>query len=217
MESTREVRRMIEREIKKGSAPLIFDHLEYKPDAVNEITSLEKLKEVLEYFLRVGEYAEFASQMTRNNVYTENHPITGDSYHRHNNELERRLNYQNIVNYAKRLDPVYEGKTYVESVPCYMSIQDEELEKYRFTYEGTETYAFPLSARHIVNGLYLMSIISRKDLADRNIPVFIEDDTHKQIYHLNDIRAVLFQCLILDDIHPVNGLFETKLNTIYLL
>ena len=75
MESTRDARRMIEREIKKGSAPLTFDHLEYKPDAVNEITSQEKLKEVLEYFLRVGEYAGFASKMTRNNVYSENQPI----------------------------------------------------------------------------------------------------------------------------------------------
>jgi len=217
MESTRDVRRLIEREIKKGSAPLIFDHLEYKPDAVNEITSQEKLKEVLEYFLRVGEYAGFASKMTRNNVYSENQPIKGDTFHRHNTELERKLNYQNIVNYAKRLTPEYEGKTYVESVPAYMSIPEEDLKRYKFIYEGSETYAFPLSAKHILNGLYLMSLISRKDLADKDIPDFIDNDIWKQIYHLKDIRAVLFQCLILDEIHPVNGLFEAKLNTIYLL
>ena len=217
MESTRDARRMIEREIKKGSAPLTFDHLEYKPDAVNEITSQEKLKEVLEYFLRVGEYAGFASKMTRNNVYSENQPIKGDTFHRHNTELERKLNYQNIVNYAKRLTPEYEGKTYVESVPVYMSIPEEDLKRYKFIYEGSETYAFPLSAKHILNGLYLMSLISRKDLADKDIPDFIDNDIWKQIYHLKDIRAVLFQCLILDEIHPVDGLFEAKLNTIYFL
>ena len=105
----------------------------------------------------------------------------------------------------------------MESVPVYMSIPEEDLKRYKFIYEGSETYAFPLSAKHILNGLYLMSLISRKDLADKDIPDFIDNDIWKQIYHLKDIRAVLFQCLILDEIHPVNGLFEAKLNTIYLL
>ena len=31
MESTRDIRRMIEKEIKKGSAPLTFDHIDYRP------------------------------------------------------------------------------------------------------------------------------------------------------------------------------------------
>ena len=30
MESTRDIRRLIEREIKKGSAPLTFDHIDYR-------------------------------------------------------------------------------------------------------------------------------------------------------------------------------------------
>ena len=37
MESTRDIRRLIEREIKKGSAPLTFDHIEYRADALHEM------------------------------------------------------------------------------------------------------------------------------------------------------------------------------------
>ena len=217
MESTRDIRRMIDREIKKGSAPLVFDHLEYKRDSLNEITSEQKLKEVLTYLLRVGEFEGLASKMTRNNVYSENHLMRGESFHRHNNALERNANYLNILNYAKRLSPIYDGKTYIESVPCYLSIAEAELERYKFVYEGKETYAFPLSAKHIQNGLYLLSIMSRKELSNHEVPEFVEDSAWEQIYHLRNIRAVLFQCLLLDDIHPVDGLFETKLNTIYLL
>ena len=86
-----------------------------------------------------------------------------------------------------------------------------------FVYEGTETYAFPMSGKHIINGLYLLSIMNRKDLAFRDAPYYIDGDINKQIYHLSDVRAVPFQCLLLDDIHPVDGLFEAKLYTIYFL
>lgn len=54
MESTRDIRRMIEKEIKKGSAPLAFEHIDYRPDAIQEITSESKLKEVLVYLLRIN-------------------------------------------------------------------------------------------------------------------------------------------------------------------
>ncbi len=36
MESTRDIRRMIDKEIKKGSAPLTFDHIEFPKDALQE-------------------------------------------------------------------------------------------------------------------------------------------------------------------------------------
>ena len=39
MESTRDIRRMIDKEIKKGSAPLTFEHIDYRPNALQEITS----------------------------------------------------------------------------------------------------------------------------------------------------------------------------------
>lgn len=217
MESTRDIRRMIEREIKKGSAPLTFEHIDYHADALQEITSESKLKEVLVYLLRTAEYENLANDMTRNNVYTENHLIRGDSFHRRNNVMERNANYLNVMGYARRLKPCYDGKTYVETVPCFFSFPEDELEKYRFVYEGKETYAFPLSGKHIINGLYLLSIMNRKNLSGQDVPFYLETDIQKQIYHLLDIRAVLFQCLLLDDIHRTDGFFEAKLYTIYLL
>ena len=217
MESTRDIRRMIEKEIKKGSAPLTFDHIEYPKDALQEITSESKLKEVLVYLFRTAEFEKLANDMTRNNVYTEHHLIKGDSFHRRNNVMERNANYMNIILYAKRCDPVYERKVFVETVPCYFSFPQYQMDKYRFTYEGADTFAFPLSGRHIINGLYLLSIMHRKALAGEMAPEFIELSEHRKIFNLTDIRKVVFQCLLLDDMHPKDDMFEAKLNTIYLL
>ena len=150
MESTRDIRRMIEKEIKKGSAPLTFDTIAYPKEAIQEIDSESKLKEVLVYLLRIAEFENLANDMTRNNVYTENHLIHGDSFHRRNNVMERNANYMNIILYAKRCEPVYERKVFVETVPCYFSFPQDQMDKYRFTYEGAETFAFPLSGRHII-------------------------------------------------------------------
>ena len=220
MESTRDIRRMMEREIRKGSPPLLFDRLEYPQDAVREIDSQEKLEEVLSYLLRRGEYEKLANDMTRNNVYLENHLISGDKFCRRNNVLERNANYMNIMAYATRRKPIYEHKTFVESVTCCFSFPTERLEKYRFVYEGVETFAFPLSNRYIVNGLFLMCNLHRRELAFGDAPDFIETPEHRDIYHLteNEIRAVLFQCLLLDDMHlGDDGLFRANLHTIYLL
>ena len=216
MESTRDVRRLIEREIKKGSAPLIFEKLEYPPGCVKEITSESKLKEVLVYLFRIAEFEELANHMTRNNVYTENH-FGRDSFHRRNNAGERVANYMNIITYAKLSKPDYDHKTYVESVPCFFSFPEDEIEKYRFTYEEQETYAFPLSGKHIINGLYLMSIMTRKAMTADAAPDHIILQTELNIYHLENIRRVLLQCLLLDDMHQEDGLFRATLNTIYLL
>ena len=217
MESTRDARRMIEKEIKKGSAPLTFDHIDYRPDALHKIESESDFKRVLVYLFRIAEYENLANDMTRNNVYTEHHLIKGDSFHRRNNVMERNANYLNVITYAKRLKPEYEGKTYVETVSCFFSFPEDRLDQYRFIYEGIETYAFPLSGKHIINGLYLLSIMNRKNLSSQDIPFYIEGEAEKQIYHLRDIRAVPFQCLLLDDMHPADGFFEAKLYTIYLL
>lgn len=217
MESTRDVRRLIEKEIKKGSAPLTFDRIEYQPNMVWEIPSESKLKDVLVYLLRTAEYEELANDMTRNNVYMENHLIRGDSFHRRNNVMERNANYLNIMGYAKRCCPEYDRKTFVEGVPCYYAVPDGEMEKYKFEYKGDQTYAFPLSGKHIINGLYLMSILHRKALANEEAPDFVELSEHRNIFHLTNIRKVIFQCLLLDDMCYTETGFEAKLYTVYLM
>lgn len=217
MESIRDTRRLIEREIKKGSAPLSFDHMEYQPDGLQEIRSEAKLKEVLSYLLRTADYEGLANDMTRNNVYTENHLIGGDGFHRRNNAMERSANYLNVMGYAKRCSPEYEGKVFVEAVPGFFSVPEEKLDQYRFRYQGKDTFAFPMSGKHIINGLYLMCLMHRKSLAGTEAPDFLTQGRHLQIFRLEEIRKVLFQCLLLDDMHLKDGLFEAKFYTVYLL
>ena len=54
MESLRDVRRVMEREAKKGSSPLMFDRLEFGGKPFVSIPSEEKLDEVLAYLLKIG-------------------------------------------------------------------------------------------------------------------------------------------------------------------
>lgn len=69
MESMRDVDRVMEREIKKGSTPLQFEQLGFGNYSYNEITSKEKLLQVLSYLLRVGEYEPFAGKTIGNNIF----------------------------------------------------------------------------------------------------------------------------------------------------
>ena len=69
MESMRDVNRVMEREIAKGSSPLKLDHIEFGEYSYQEITSKEKLLEVLSYLLRIGDFSQYAGKTVINNVY----------------------------------------------------------------------------------------------------------------------------------------------------
>ena len=69
MESMRDVNRVMEREIKKGSSPLKLDHIEFGDYSYQEIMSQEKLFEVLTYLLRIGDFKQYAGKTILNNVY----------------------------------------------------------------------------------------------------------------------------------------------------
>jgi hypothetical protein len=59
MESMRDVNRVIEREIKKGSCPLRFEPKGFGDYKYNEIDSEDKLVDVLSYLLRIGKYEKY--------------------------------------------------------------------------------------------------------------------------------------------------------------
>ena len=59
MESRRDINRVMEREIVKGSCPLKLDHIEFGDYSYQEITSREKLMEVLSYMLRMRQREEY--------------------------------------------------------------------------------------------------------------------------------------------------------------
>ena len=69
MESMRDINRVMEREIAKGSCPLKLDYIEFGDYSYQEITSKEKLLEVLSYLLRIGDFKQYAGKTILNNVY----------------------------------------------------------------------------------------------------------------------------------------------------
>lgn len=59
------------------------------------------------------------------------------------------------------------GKQYLETVRCFFTMSEEELEKFRYNYQGRDTYAFPMSEKYIM-GLYAHCLSARKALALEN-------------------------------------------------
>ena len=133
MESMRDLNRVIEREIAKGSCPLKLDHIEFGDYSYQEITSNEKLLEVLSYLLRIGDFKQYAGKTILNNVYMD---LRGKKpvFKRTKTAMERNNIFAAIRRYAKKLKPQYNGDVYLETVRCYYDISQENLEKCRYTY-----------------------------------------------------------------------------------
>lgn len=167
MESMRDVDRVMEREVKKGSTPLKFEHLGFGDYSYNEITSKEKLLQVLSYLLRIGDYEPFAGKTIGNNVYMD---MRGKKavFKRTRLTYERNNIFATIKRLAKKYKPDYEGKVYLETVRCFFTISEEELEKCRYNYKGKDTYAFVMSDRYIM-ALYTYCLSARKAVALENI------------------------------------------------
>ena len=134
MESMKDMDRVMEREIKKGRTPLKFEQLGFGDYSYNEITSKEKLLQVLSYLLRIGEYETFAGKTIGNNVYMD---IRGKKvvFKRTRLTYERNNIFAMIKRLAKKYKPDYEGKVYLETVRCFFTISEEELEKCRYNYK----------------------------------------------------------------------------------
>ena len=147
MESMRDINRVMEREIAKGSCPLKLDHIEFGDYSYQEITSKEKLLEVLSYLLRIGDFKQYAGKTILNNVYMD---LRGKKpvFKRIKTAMERNNIFATIRRYAKKLKPQYSGDVYLETVRCYLDIPQENLEKCRYTYQGNETYAFLMSDKY---------------------------------------------------------------------
>ena len=152
MESMRDIDRAMEREIVKGSCPLKFVGIEFGDSPYQEIASKEKLSEVLSYLLRTGGYGRFAGKGTGNNVYMD---LKGrkPAFKRTRSFIDRNNIFSAIRRYGKKIKPDFDGHTYLETVRCCFGLPEGELEKYRVTYDGQETFAFPMSDKYIL-GLY---------------------------------------------------------------
>ena len=203
MESMRDINRVMEREIAKGSCPLKLDHIEFGDYSYQEITSKEKLLEVLSYLLRIGDFKQYAGKTILNNVYMD---LRGKKpvFKRTKTAMERNNIFATIRRYAKRLKPQYNGDVYLETVRCYFSIPQENLEKCRYTYQGNETYAFLMSDKYIM-ALYTHCLVARKEAAVQGIHIEGFTDKEYEMVRLENVGDVLFQALLLDNVKFENS------------
>ena len=210
----RDINRVMEREIAKGSSPLKLDHIEFGDYSYQEITSEKKMEDVLSYLLRIRDFRQYAGKTILNNVYMDlrgRKPV----FKRTRTAIERNNIFATIKRYAKKLKPQYNGDVYLETVRCYFDMSQENLEKYRYTYQGNETYAFVLSDKYIM-ALYTHCLVARKVAAFENIELNGLSKVEISMVKLKSVREVLFQVLLLDDVKFDDGKMYAELCTIYL-
>lgn len=209
MESMRDINRVMEREIAKGSSPLKLDHIEFGDYSYQEITSEKKLEDVLSYLLRIRDFRQYAGKTILNNVYMDlrgRKPV----FKRTRTAIERNNIFATIKRYAKKLKPQYNGDVYLETVRCYFDIPQENLEKCRYTYQGNETYAFLMSDKYIM-ALYTHCLVARKEAAIQGGQVDGFTEKEYGMVRLENVRDVLFQALLLDAINFENGKVQADL------
>ena len=196
------------------SCPLKLDHIEFGDYSYQEITSEKKLEDVLFYLLRIRDFRQYAGKTILNNVYMDlrgRKPV----FKRTRTAIERNNIFATIKRYAKKLMPQYNGDVYLETVRCYFDMSQENLEKYRYTYQGNETYAFVLSDKYIM-ALYTHCLVARKVAAFENIELNGLSKVEISMVKLKSVREVLFQVLLLDDVKFDDGKMYAELCTIYL-
>lgn len=198
MKSMRDINRVMEREIAKGSSPLKLDHIEFGDYSYLEITSKEKLLEVLSYLLRIGDFSQYAGKTILNNVYMD---LRGKKpvFKRTRTVMERNNIFRTIKKHAKRLKLQYNGDIYLEIIRCYFDIPKENLEKCRYTYQGNKTYAFLMSDKYIM-ALYTHCLVARKEAAMQDVKMEFFTEKEYGMVRLENVEDVLFQALLLDDI-----------------
>ena len=140
MESLRDVRRAMEREVKKGSCPLMFERIEFDNKPFQTITSEEKLDEVLDYLLRMKSFRQYAEKTIINNVYMDLDMLCKKiQFKRTHSVIDRERIYARVQRYKKRLQPDYDGGVCLETVRCIFTIPDGETEKCRIIHPALYT------------------------------------------------------------------------------
>ena len=127
MESLRDVKRAMEREVKKGSCPLMFDRLEFGSKPFQTITSEEKLDEVLAYLLRVKTFRQYAEKTIINNVYMDLDMLCRNiQFKRTHSVIDREGIYARAQRYKKKLQPDYDRGLCLETVRCIFTLPEGE-------------------------------------------------------------------------------------------
>lgn len=83
-------------------------------------------------------------------------------------------------------------------------------------YEGQETYAFPMSNKYIL-GLFTHCEAARKTVVEDGVKYTHLAEEEQKIVRLENVRDVLFQALLLDNVSMENGMFYADMCTVMLL
>lgn len=105
---------------------------------------------------------------------------------------------------------------YLETVRCFFTISEEELEKCRYNYKGKDTYVFVMSDRYIM-ALYTYCLSARKAVALENIELEGLLEAELSMVKLESVREVLFQVLLFDDMKFEDDKMYADLCTILLV
>lgn len=216
MESLRDVRRKMEREIEKGRAtPLKFEYMSIEKDAYNEIKNEEMLKTILNWMLRLNEYRTGEATVI-NNVYSEMKPFVKEpKFVRTKSIIERMVLQANTLKYIRNINPSYDGNVFVEECECSFSLPDDELGKCSYkTKDGKDTYAFIMSDKYIM-GLFCMCEAERLAFAKNLYDDVNEEEYLRNMMGLKNIKDVLFQCFLLDEVWEEGEYIKARLYTIY--
>lgn len=217
METMRDINRVMQREIAKGSCPLTLERIVFGETPYQQIRTMEKLDEVLSYLLRLGEYKQYATKTITNNIYMDLDMLLRKvQFQRTYSIIEREDIFRRIQKYRNKLKPDYDGKLYLETVQCIFSLPKEHKENYRFQYQGKDTYGFLMSNKYML-GLFTYCEATRKAMVE-NEDLFIHmPEQEQKMAKLIGVRDVLFQALLLDSIVMEEDMFRAEMCTILLL
>ena len=164
--------------------------------------------------LRIGDFKQYAGKTILNNVYMDLR-VKKPVFKRTKTAMERNNIFATIRRNAKKLKPQYYGDVYLETVRCYFDIPQENLEKCRYTYQGNETYAFPMSDKYIM-ALYTHCLVARKEAAIQGMQIEGLTEKEYRMVTLENIGEVLFQALLLDDVSIENSSILAEVYTVYI-
>ena len=217
MESLRDVKRAMEREVKKGSCPLMFDRLEFGSKPFQTVTSEEKLDEALAWLLRLKSFRQYAEKTIINNVYMDLDMFCKNmQFKRTRSVIDREGIYARIQRYKKRLQPDYGRGLCLETVRCIFTLPEGEAEKCRITHNGQESYAFIMSNKYIL-GLFTYCEAARKSAAVDGVEYGHLTEPEQKTVLLDGVGDVLFQALLLDAVEYSGNELSANLHTIYCL
>ena len=207
----------MEREVKKGSCPLMFDRLEFGSKPFQTVTSEEKLDEALAWMLRIKTFRQYAEKTIINNVYMDLDMLCKNpQFKRTRSVMDREGIYARVQRYKKRLQPDYGRGLCLETVRCIFTLPEGEAEKCRLTHNGQETYAFIMSNKYIL-GLFTYCEAARKSAAADGVEYGHLTEPEQKIVLLDGVGDVLFQALLLDDVEYSGSGLSANLHTIYCL